>query len=322
MILLYHIFMIIQFLNACNLLNDKLFEGVDGLISSIPMADWLLDAILDSIHTLPLLFIVFLIIEAIEYFYADKINQLIKSAEKAAIAVGAALAIIPQCGFSIIATSLYLRKYLTKGTLIAIYLATSDEAIPILLTQPDKVHYIIPIISLKLIIGIIAGYLIDFVLKDTKYVPITEDIEEHSGCCHHSIDERHPKELLIHPLKHTLNIFGFILVITIFLNFFINVCLQYPCVHNFFHNIRFVEPVITAILGLIPNCAISVGLTMMLINGTLKFSAVMAGLLSNAGLGLLVLFKQHGNYKDTAKIISILIAISIISGYILQMFNL
>ena len=301
---------------------SKTDNSIDALISSIPMADWLLDAILDSIHTLPLLFIVFLIIEAIEYFYADRINHLIKKAEKAATVIGASLAIIPQCGFSIIATSLYLRRYLTKGTLIAIYLATSDEAIPILLTQPDKIHYIVPIISIKLLIAIIAGYLIDIIFKDNKYIPIKEEIEEHSGCCHHSIDERHPKELIIHPVKHTLNIFGFILVITILLNFFINVCLKYPFVHSFFHNIKFIEPVITAILGLIPNCAISVGLTMMLINGTLKFSAVMAGLLSNAGLGLLVLFKHHENYKDTIKIISILLIISIISGYILQIINL
>ena len=314
--------MIIQFLNACNSLNEKLFEGVDALISAISMPDWLLDAILDSVHTLPLLFIVFLIIEAIEYFYADKINHLIKHVEKAATAAGAALAIIPQCGFSIIATSLYLRRYLTKGTLIAIYLATSDEAIPILLTRPDKIHYIIPIISLKLVVAILAGYLVDFIFKDSKYVPIEEDVEEHSGCCHHSIDERHPKELIIHPIKHTLNIFGFILVITILLNFFINVCLKYPFIHSFFHSIKFMEPVITAILGLIPNCAISVGLTMMLINGTLKFSAVMAGLLSNAGLGLLVLLKQHDNYKDTLKIITILTIISIFTGYLLQIFNL
>ena len=314
--------MIIQFLNSCISINEKLFEGLDALICKTNMPDWLCDAVLDSIHTLPLLFLVFLIIEIIEYFYSDKINHLIKHAEKAATIVGATLAIIPQCGFSIIATSLYLRKYLTKGTLIAIYLATSDEAIPILLTQPNKMHYIIPIISIKLIIAILAGYIIDSILKDKKYIPQKENIEEHSGCCHHSIDERHPKELIIHPIKHTLNIFVFILLITILLNFFIQICLKYTLIHSIFHNLKYIAPVFTGCIGLIPNCAISVGLTMMLINGTLKFSAVISGLLSNAGLGLLVLFKQKENYKDTSIIISIVLVVSIIVGFILQIFNL
>ena len=314
--------MIIQFLNSCISLNEKLFEGLDALICKTNMPDWLCDAVLDSIHTLPLLFLVFLIIEIIEYFYSDKINHLIKHAEKAATVVGATLAIIPQCGFSIIATSLYLRKYLTKGTLIAIYLATSDEAIPILLTQPNKMHYIIPIISIKLIIAILAGYIIDSILKDKKYIPQKENIEEHSGCCHHSIDERHPKELIIHPIKHTINIFSFILLITILLNFFIDICLKYSFIHNLFHNLKYFAPVFTSIIGLIPNCAISVGLTMLLINGTLNFSSVIAGLLSNAGLGILILFKQNKNLPDSTQIISLFLCISIIIGLILQSLNL
>lgn len=312
--------MLVQILNECNSFNEKLFVGVDSLIEKLPFADWFIDAILDSIHILPLLFVVFIFIELVEYFYSEKINNFIKHTEKASIIVGSLLAIIPQCGFSIIATTLYLKKYLTKGTLIAIYLATSDEAIPILLTMPDKVYYILPIISIKLIVAIAMGYLIDFISKDKKYVLIKENLDEEKeiGCCHHSVIERHPKELIIHPIKHTFNIFMFILVITILLNFFINVCLQFQIVHNIIHNIKGFEPIITSVLGLIPNCAISVSLTMLLISGSLKFSAVIAGLLSNAGLGLLVLFKQRNNLKDIVNIVAILLAISIIVGYILQ----
>ena len=312
--------MIIRLLNACNSFNDILFEGFDGFIEALPIADWLIDAIIDSVHIIPFLFIIFLLIEFVEYFYSDKINSFIKKSEKFSPIAGSTLAIIPQCGFSIIASSLYLKKYLTKGTLIAIYLATSDEAIPILLTQPDKIHYIIPIITLKLIIAVVAGYSIDFLLKENKYIPIKESIDEEkeTGCCNHTVIEKHPKELIIHPVKHTLNIFMFILVITILLNFFINVCLKFDFVHSIFSNIKFFAPFITALLGLIPNCAVSVSLTMLLISGSLKFSAVMAGLLSNAGLGILVLLKQHENYKDTFTIISILLLISITIGYIMQ----
>lgn len=311
--------MIIEFLNACNSVNEKLFTGFDSLIESLPLSDWLIDAILDSTHIVPFLFIVFVLIEAIEYFYSEKINSFIKNSEKASIPIGSALAIIPQCGFSIIATTLYLKRYLSKGALIAIYLATSDEAIPILLTQPDKLHYIIPIISLKLVIAIAAGYLIDLLLKNDKYVPEKENLNENdeTGCCHHSMIQKNPKELFIHPVKHTLNIFMFILIITILLNFIINVGLKIQAIHTFFHSLKIFEPAITAFLGLIPNCAVSVSLTMLLISGSLKFSAVMAGLLSNAGLGILVLFKQRKNYKDTLKIICILLSISIGVGYIL-----
>lgn len=312
--------MIIQFLNACNSFNDKLFEGIDSIISSLPLTDWLIDAILDSVHIIPLLFVVFVLIEAVEYFFSEKINRFIKHTEKASPIVGSILAIIPQCGFSIIASTLYLKRYMTKGTLIAIYLATSDEAIPILLTQPEKMYYIIPIISVKLVVAIFAGYLIDFILKDKKYVPIKENLDDTNevGCCHHTMIEKHPSELVIHPIKHTLNIFMFILVITVCLNFFINVLLQYQIVHNILNSIKCFEPAITGVLGLIPNCAVSVSLTMLLISGSLIFSSVMAGLLSNAGLGILVLLKQHENYKDTLKIILILLTTSIIAGYVLQ----
>ncbi len=314
--------MLIKLLNSFNNINEHLFQNFDNLINSFNFPDWLNDAIIDSFHTVPLLFLVFLIIEIIEYFYTDKINNLIKKSEKTATLFGASLAIIPQCGFSIISTSLYLRKYITKGTLIAIYLATSDEAIPILLSQPNKIHYIIPIISIKLFVAISSGYLIDFIFKEKKYIQIKETIEQHSGCCHHSIDQRHPKELVIHPIKHTFNIFGFILLITILLNFSINIILKYSLIHSIFHNLKYIAPIFTGIIGLIPNCAISVGLTMMLINGTLNFSAVISGLLSNAGLGFLVLFRQKENYKDTSIIISIVLLVSIIVGFILQLFNL
>ncbi len=314
--------MIIQFLNFYNSINEKIFSNLDNYITSIYLPEWFTDAILDSLHILPFLFVVFVIIEIVEYFLANKINNLIKTSEKYSILLGSTLAIIPQCGFSIIATSLYFKRYLTKGALIAIYLATSDEAIPILLSQPNTLHYIIPIISIKILVAISAGYLIDFILKDNKYIPIKENIEEHSGCCHHSIDERHSKELIIHPIKHTINIFSFILLITILLNFFINICLKYSFIHNLFHNLKYFAPVFTSIIGLIPNCAISVGLTMLLINGTLNFSSVIAGLLSNAGLGILILFKDNKNLQDSTKIISILLCISIVIGLILQIFNL
>jgi len=316
--------MIIQFLNKLSTINDAIFSGFDEFIEHLGMADWLCDAIIDSFHILPLLFIVFLLIELIEYFYAEKINTFMKNSEKTAPAIGSLAAIIPQCGFSVIASTLYIRKFITKGTLIAIYLATSDEAIPILLAEPSKIHYVVPIIGIKILIGICAGYIVDLILKDKKYIPIIKECEdehcEDEGCCHHSVSRGRKRDLIYHPLQHTLNIFGFILIITIILNFIIEVYSSHAILHTIFGKVKFAEPVFTSILGLIPNCAVSIALTMMLIKGSISFGSAMAGLLSNAGLGILVLFRHKDNIKDTIKIISILLSISMISGILLQIF--
>lgn len=318
--------MLISILNRINEINEGMFAGFDGIIENFGMPDWLCDAILDSFHILPLLFIVFFIIELIEFFYSEKINSFMKKSEKSAPLIGSLAAIIPQCGFSVIASTLYIRRFITKGTLIGIYLATSDEAIPILLANPTHTHLVVPVIGLKLFIGILAGYLIDFILKDKKYIPIVEeadsdnDLHADEGCCHHSVSHRRKRELIYHPLKHTFNIFIFILLITILLNFVLAVYAEHSVLHLLLGKVKVLEPIITAFVGLIPNCAVSIALTMLLIKGSISFGAVMSGLLSNAGLGILVLCRHNENYKDTLKIISILLCISIVSGLLIQIF--
>ena len=318
--------MLISILNRINEINEGMFAGFDGIIENFGMPDWLCDAILDSFHILPLLFIVFFIIELIEFFYSEKINSFMKKSEKSAPLIGSLAAIIPQCGFSVIASTLYIRRFITKGTLIGIYLATSDEAIPILLANPTHTHLVVPVIGLKLFIGILAGYLIDFILKDKKYIPIVEeadsddDLHADEGCCHHSVSHRRKRELIYHPIKHTFNIFIFILLITVILNFVLAVYAEHSVLHLLLGKVKVLEPVITAFVGLIPNCAVSIALTMLLIKGSISFGAVMSGLLSNAGLGILVLCRHNENYKDTLKIISILLCISIVSGLLIQIF--
>lgn len=305
--------MLISLLEKINGLYESLFAPVDALVEKLPIADWAFDAVCDSIHLLPFLFIVFVIIEALEFYQADKINSLLKKSGKSGVLVGAIASIIPQCGFSVIASSLYSNRIITRGCLIAVYLATSDETIPILLATPTKVYLIIPIVAIKLFIGILAGYLIDFlvpqkVIEATKEIDIVEE-----GCCKHDIEHGSKRELIIHPILHTANVFTFILVITLILNYFLtNVDVDYLISGN-----KFIQPVIAAFVGLIPNCAVSIGLTMMLIKGTISFGAVMSGLLSNAGLGLLVLLKNN-DFKDTMKIVLILLLISIISGVMIN----
>lgn len=306
--------MLISVVNKINSFNEMLFEPIDTLIEKLPFADWVIDAICDSVHLLLFLFIVFLIIELLEFFYADKINSLLKRTGKSSIFVGSMAAIIPQCGFSVIASSLYSRRIITRGCLIAVYLATSDETIPILLATPEKAYLIIPIVLIKFIIGVVAGYLIEFIRPQAvvRNDDISFEIMEEEGCCKHDIEHGHKREIIIHPIIHTANVFGFILVITLILNY----CLESVTVTNFIEGSKYIQPVIASFIGLIPNCAVSIGITMMLIKGSITFGAAMSGLLTNAGLGLLVLLKNN-DFKDTMKIVLFLLFIGILSGMLL-----
>ena len=182
--------MIINFLNKLNGLNEWLFHGFDSFVENFGFPEWIADAIIDSFHILPFLFVVFVFIELFEYYYAHKINHFMKETEKAGPVVGSLASIVPQCGFSIIASSLYSGRLITKGTLIAIYLATSDEAIPVLLARPDKVWLVVPVITVKLVVAIIAGYLIDFIFKTKIDKDAVEEIPD-EGCCKHTCHETH-----------------------------------------------------------------------------------------------------------------------------------
>ncbi|MBP3924907.1 arsenic efflux protein [bacterium] len=299
-----------------------IFEGIDNLIEALNLPDWCADAVLDTIHLVPFLFFVFLIIELIEFFKADELNNLVRKSEKASTFIGSLLAIFPQCGFSVIASTLYIKRFITKGTLIAVFLATSDEAIPLILARPDKIHFLIPLICVKLITAILFGYLVDFILKDDKYVFKKLDIEEPSGCCGHEITKKRKRDLIYHPLIHTLHISLFILFISIIINLFMALISDNKIWHDLFSKISIYAPIFTAMFGLIPNCAISIALTILLFNGSISFGAAMAGLLSNAGLGILVLLKNKENYKDTLKIIAILYVISVICGFVIQLIHI
>lgn len=306
--------MLFSVINRINELNEWFFSPMDSLIEKLPFADWVIDAICDSIHLLPFLFIVFLIIELLEFFYADKLNSILKKTGKSGILVGGLASIIPQCGFSVIASSLYSKRIITRGCLIAVYLATSDETIPILLATPAKAYLIIPIVAVKLVIGITAGYLIDIVRPQAviKNEDFSVDFMEEEGCCKHDIEHGHKREILIHPIIHTANVFGFILIITLILNY----CLESVSITNLLEGGKYIQPIIAGFIGLIPNCAISIAVTMMLIKGSISFGAAMSALLANAGLGLLVLLKNN-DFKDTAKIIAFVLVISILSGLVL-----
>lgn len=276
--------------------------------------EWLTDAVVDSIHLIPFLFLAFLIIEFIEYYHADKINRLLHKNKVSGVFIGSLAAIFPQCGFSVMAAGLYSKRLITLGTLLAVFLVTSDETIPILCAIPSKSYLIVPIIGIKFFIGVVSGLIVDaFVAVNTKLPEKEPDIIIEEGCCKHDIEFAQKRELIIHPLVHTINVFLFICLITIVLNclFFYN-----PLINIYGH--KFIQSIVSSVIGLVPNCAVSIALTMMLVKGTITFGTAMSGLLSNAGLGLLVLLKNN-DFKDTCKIIFLITFISSLCGIVINL---
>ena len=197
--------------------------GIETLLGNIP--DFFVDALKDSLELIPLLFIVFIAVEIFENYFSHKENLFLKYSQKIGPLVGALLAIIPQCGFSVIASTLYIKRLISMGSLIAIYIATSDEAVPILLASPSKIHYLIPLLSTKLVLAIIVGYSVDFIFKQSykkEEISVSEEDIEHlevEACCKHSIPEKSKWSILIHPIKHTFNIWCFIFLVCLALNY-------------------------------------------------------------------------------------------------------
>ncbi len=312
---------LVKTVTLINTINEAIFAPADKLIESLPLSDWLIDALIDSIHMLPFLFFIFVFIELVEYFYSNKMKKLAEYSDRVGPLAGSLAASFPQCGFSVIASTLYTKRLITKGTLLAVYLSTSDEAIPVILSDPAKLTLVVPLLLTKIVIAIIAGYTIDFVIDKTKdtAVSLKHDEEEITeGCCHHHINAKRKSDLIVHPIFHTLNIFVFILIVTIGINYLVFITGGEENLGQYFLHDSIFQPIITAFVGLIPNCAASVAITVMYMKGAIGFGSVISGLCSSAGLGLLVLIKKNDSIKDTMKIILLLLFVSIFSGILLQ----
>jgi len=317
--------MFFNLIQKLSVFNEWIFSPFDRLIENLPAADWIKDALIDSFHMLPFLLFIFFVIEFIEYFYSDKTEILASKSTKTGPLAGSLLASVPQCGFSVIASTLYTKRLITKGTLIAVYLATSDEAVPVLLSAPEKIGMVVPLIGIKIVIAVIAGYLIDIFFKSrinpelkTDSDGKTEHEQDEDGCCRHKITNAPKSDLWLHPLIHTANVFVFILGVTLVLNYVVMTVGGEEKLGEYLISSSPLQPVVTAIVGLIPNCAVSIAITLMYIKGAIGFGSVVSGLCSSAGLGLLVLLKNNKNKKDSIAVIAILLAVSIISGLIIR----
>ena len=311
------------------------------------MEEWLdvlLDATLDTLKMVPVLLVVYFLIEILEYKKVIKLGNSGIFKGKASPLFATAFGIIPQCGFSVIATDLFTQGNLTVGALIAIYIATSDEALPMMLsnvTNPKILLDMLALIGVKVVFAISAGYLVQFIYnKIFKETPVSDEnssefdepfsLDVNEGTRANRFVEKDKKINMTcncsycsgnstkfvwqNPLLKTLRIAIYVFVINLILGTII-MFIGEEKIAEFLQSSYAVQPIFAVLVGLIPNCAASIILTELYIEGGLTFGSIIAGLSVNAGLGMLFLIKNSKNVKKNVFIISSLITLALIVGY-------
>ena len=273
--------------------------------------DVLLDSLKDSAIVLAFVFLFHLLLSFIE----DKLSQILSKSKKTSTLFGSLFGIIPQCGTSVLAADLYLKKYITFGTLAAVFLSCSDEAVLVLLTNPtQKTIMVLPLIASKFLIGFFIGVLVDLVYKNQEILTPEKELEDVICDEHHHKHKKIHKHL-IHPLIHSLEIFAYVFVINFALGLIIESVGKEQFAQFIISN-QYAAPVYASIIGLIPNCASSVLLSELYLSNSISFGALLSGLLVNSGLGMMILLKSKSNIKKTLIIIGICFITAIIFGYV------
>lgn len=272
-----------------------------------------LDALLDSLKVFPFLFLMYVLIEFLENRTNITKNKNILRGNLAPL-LGAATGIVPQCGFSVMAAKLYDKKLIRTGTLLAVFLATSDEALIILLSSGSSAIAVMPLIAVKFAVAVGIGYLFNALMRGEKLSEMEEGEEIHGTPCGHDHEEDGKvRRYLVHPLLHSLEIFAYILVVNLAFGF----AMHYAegAIASFLQGGYWYQPLIAGLVGLIPNCASSVLVTQSYVLGALSFGGMAAGLCANAGLGFVILFKNVKSWKRNLALLGILYVISVAVGY-------
>ena len=273
-------------------------------------------ALKDCIKIIPFLFVTYLIMEYLEHKTSDKHKEHMKKSGRLGPVIGGLLGAVPQCGFSVSATNLYVGRVITLGTLISVYLSTSDEMVPVFLAGAVPVTVILKVIGIKVLIGMIAGIIIDFIWQKSLDEP-----NEISHMCEHDNCHCEKDGIVKSAIKHTVSISIFIFVITLIFNGIIEFAGE-ENISNLILNKPVLGPVLAGAVGLIPNCASSVIIAQLYIDKLISAGTMIAGLLVGAGVGLLVLVKENNSAKENLKIISLLYGIGVICGIILELAGL
>lgn len=280
----------------------------------------ILHTLIDTAKVVPFLFLTYLLMEFLEHKAGGAPERWLRGSGKVGPLVGGALGVLPQCGFSAAATGFYTGRMITTGTLIAVYLSTSDEMLPILISSGAPIPTILKLLATKLVIGIGAGFAIDGIArllrrdKGDAQEPGIEELCERENC---DCGDR----FVLSALKHTAYITVFLLIFTFVLNLGIElvgeenikrVVLDRPVLGSF----------LATLVGLIPNCASSVALTSLFVDGVISSGALLSGLMVNAGVGLAILFRNNRPIKDSLRVVGILFGISVVCGILIDLTTL
>ena len=281
------------------------------------MGHVLLHALLDSLKVLGIAFLFNIVLS----FFEGKISKVIGKQNKLSPLIGSASGIIPQCGVSVVAADMYVKEHITAGTLLAVFFACSDEALPLLFTETSKIIYVLPLLLIKVIFGFILGFTVDLILRKKELKQHVDEV--HVGCCHHHIDDEEENKWhkhLLHPFVHSLKIFSYVLVINIIFGMIVHFVGE-DIISNFLNTNSYLSVLLSSIIGLIPNCSSSVIITELFLSDGLSFGALTAGLCVNAGLGFMYLFKKKDNRFKSLKLLLTLFIYSLSIGYIILLIS-
>lgn len=268
----------------------------------------------DSLFVILILFLTYLAMEYLEHRTGDKVQHLVRKAGRLGPMIGAAAGVVPQCGFSAAASNLYAGRVITVGTLLAIYLSTSDEMLPVMISSQAPVQTILGILAVKVLVGMAAGFVVDLIFRKKH-----DEGERHEHI-HELCEQEHcdcEKGILRSALKHTVQVGIFLLLISFALNLILEI-LGEDVLAAFLLNRPIIGPLVAGIVGLIPNCAASVVITELYLEGMIGVGSMLAGLLVGAGVGLLVLFRVNRHKWENLKIAAILYLIGVLVGIVVE----
>lgn len=278
------------------------------------LLDCLKDAFIDSVKILPFLLATYLVLEYIEHVTGEGLVNMIRNSGIFGPVIGGILGAIPQCGISSAASNFYAGRIISLGTLIAIYLSTSDEMLPIMISNATSTSVIMKVILLKILFGMAAGIVIDVVFRRSRYAK-TLHFGESDNHIHDDCEEE--EGFVMSAVKHTTKVIFFIFAVSLVLNVIIAVIGE-DSISSFVFNAPVIGNILAGLVGLIPNCAASVVITNLFLSDAISFGAMMSGLFAGAGIGLLVLFRLNHNRWENVRIVGLLYGISVILGIMID----
>ena len=278
----------------------------------IMIIDGFWDAVMDTVRTLPFLLAAFVLLEVVEHYSGGFMNRALGKVGKAGPAVGAVFGCVPQCGFSVAAANLYAGGIISLGTLLAVFVSTSDEAVLILLGHPGSAAAIGKLLLSKVVAGALIGFAVDLLFRKHKEEKHVEELCRNCGCSDAG-------GIWMPAFRHTVRLAVYLLIFT----FALNVLLEWIGIERLMQILgkdTMFQPFLAPLLGLIPNCASSVLITELYLAGGLSFASAAAGLCAGAGVGLAVLFKANHPMKENVKILALLYFASAAVGLVLEIF--